>query len=614
MTLPPAATPPARFANVAGTLAASARRVRDTVLSLGTDEQALLLVLAGLIGAGVGVAVALFYRLIDLIQNLVLVGAMRAPIPPVLLLPAFVALGLLGARALVRWLARDSDAENIPDVMYRVSVKGGVIPLKPVLGKTAAAALLIGTGGSVGAEGPVVVLGAGAASKTGRFLRSSPHRLRTLAGCGAAAGLAAAFNAPIADVIFGLEKIAGTTGGGTFGPYVVASILAATVGRGIFGNHPVLVLPAKYGVGSPWELLLYAGLGLLTGGVAVLYTRIVWRTQEVFAGLRHGWVKILLAALAIGGLDLLFRQDLWGHGHQSVDLGIMTQRTALFLTGLALAKLLATAITLAAGGAGGVFTPALFIGAALGGASGMAILAISPAAGIAPGAVALVGMAGVVAGATHAPLTAIMMVFEMTGEYALIMPLMLTSVIAYTLARRLHPESIYTEWLTRHGIVLTQGADAAVLARVTVGECVNARPVTVPAAADLPGIRVVIQESRQTEFPVVDTDGGLVGMLDLEVVRQATAGDSLDVGLVRAVDLATSRVQPVTSEDSLLIAVHRLGGSDVDYLPVVDARTRTRLVGIVHRSDLTAAYERELALEGHAGVPSAAKGASPARK
>jgi CIC family chloride channel protein len=195
-----------------------------------------------------------------------------------------------------------------------------------------------------------------------------------------------------------------------------------------------------------------------------------------------------------------------------------------------------------------------------------------------------------------------MMVFEMTGEYGLIMPLMLTSVIAYTLARRLHPESIYTEWLTRHGIVLTQGADAAVLARVTVSECLNLRPVTVPAAADVGEILAAIQESRQTEFPVVEADGLLVGMLDLEVVRQASASGAQDSGLVRAADLATTRVQPVTSEDSLLVAVHRLGGSDVDYLPVVDARTRARLVGMVNRSDLTAAYERELALERHAAA------------
>src|SRR5678815_5502924 len=410
--------------------------------------------------------------------------------------------------------------------------------------KTVAAAVVIGTGGSVGAEGPVVVLGAGTASKLGRWMKASPNRLRTLAGCGAAAGLSAAFNAPIAGVIFGIEKITGTAGGMALAPYVVGSILAATVSRGIFGNRPVLQMPSEFGVHSPWEMILYAVLGLVCGIVAVLYSRGVWRAQDLFAKLRSPWMRIALGALVIGALDLMFRQDLWGHGHQSLNLGIVAARSGLFLLGLTAAKLIATAVTFGAGGTGGVFTPALFIGATLGGAFGVVAQHLFPSSPVLPGAMALVGMAGLVAGATHAPLTAIFMVFEMTGDYALILPLMLTSVLAYMVSRRLYPESIYTEWLVRRGVVLSQGADAVVLARATVADCYHRDPITVPAWADVRTILELTLDSRQTEFPVVSVHGRLVGMLSRETVRELDIGTPLEA--VLATDLARLFVKPVS--------------------------------------------------------------------
>jgi CIC family chloride channel protein len=389
----------------------AARLLSSNLAALRHDEQTMLVILAGIIGSAVGFGVSVFYRLIDLVQDLVLRSALRIPVTDLLLIPLFVAAGLAACRWLGIYGARGSTGENIPDVMYRVSVKGGVIPLMPVLAKTVAAAVVIGTGGSVGAEGPVVVLGAGTASKLGRWMKASPNRLRTLAGCGAAAGLSAAFNAPIAGVIFGIEKITGTAGGMALAPYVVGSILAATVSRGIFGNRPVLQMPSEFGVHSPWEMILYAVLGLVCGIVAVLYSRGVWRAQDLFAKLRSPWMRITLGALIIGALDLMFRQDLWGHGHQSLNLGIVAARSGLFLLGLTAAKLIATAVTFGAGGTGGVFTPALFIGATLGGAFGVVAQHLFPASPVLPGAMALVGMAGLVAGATHAPLTAIFMVF-----------------------------------------------------------------------------------------------------------------------------------------------------------------------------------------------------------
>jgi CIC family chloride channel protein len=579
------------------TLHDSARAVSSTVAAMRGDEHAQLLVLAVFIGAAAGGTVLVFYRAIDVIQQLVLRGAIRASLPDALYIPGVVAVGLVACRALVRWGAHGSSGENIPDVMYRVTVKGGVIRSVPVAVKALGAATVIGTGGSVGAEGPVVVLGAAAGSRIGRWLRASPNRLRTLVGCGAAAGISAAFNAPIAGVIFGIEKILGAAGGMALGPFVVASILAATVGRAAFGAEPVMTLPTEYDVGSPWHLLLYVGLGVLTGVAAAAYSRGVWKIQDLFARMRP-WTQVALGALIVGGLDLAFRADLWGRGHESLDLGIVTARSALFLLGLAAAKLVATAVTFGAGGTGGVFTPALFIGATLGGAYGVAARQLLPGADLAPGALALVGMAGLVSGATHAPLTAIMMVFEMTGDYGLILPLMLASVLAYGVARRLHPESIYTEWLVRRGVVVSHGADAAVLARLPVHECLDRRPVVIPEGASLREVVETIGGSQQTEFPVVDAERRLVGMLTQATVREALAdGERLGTILIAA-DLAVPERHPLTSDDTLLTALRRLGGREVTLIPVVHPDDRERFEGTVSRHDLMAAYERALTAEG----------------
>lgn len=576
---------------------AAARRLASRMAALGSDEQTILLVLAVIIGVAAGLVVGAFYGAIDLIQAVALRGAERLSVAGAVAIPLVVFTGLAVARACVHWGARDSEGESVPDVMYRITVRDGALPVRNVAFKSLAAAAVIGTGGSVGAEGPVIVAGAATASGIGRWLRVSPNRLRTLVGCGAAAGLSAAFNAPIAGVIFGAEKILGSTGGLALGPFVVASILAATVGRAIFGNHPVLALPAGYGLGSAWELPLYVFLGVATGVVSVAYSRGVWRAHDLMRRVGRPWQRLVLAAVVVGALDIAFRADLWGRGHESINLAIIASRGTLFLLGLSAAKLVATAVTLAAAGAGGVFTPALFVGATFGGAFGVAIREVAPGAALEPGAVALVGMAGLVAGATHAPLTAIMMVFEMTGDYALILPLMLTSVLAYAVARRFHPESIYTEWLARRGVHLSHGADAALLARVPVRECLNRAPVTVPAGAGLDEVLSCTQASRQTDFPVVAEGNRLVGMLDQQALRAALAENDAVAGVVVAADLATRDTSHVTPDDSLLTALRRLGSRDVNYLPVVDSGDPPRLLGIVSRQDLLAAYERALTAE-----------------
>jgi CIC family chloride channel protein len=576
--------------------AASSRadRVVAQLTRLGIDENTLLIGFALAIGTAVGVAVIGFYKLIDLAQSVALtaVGRLTGFGSAAIVLVVIAGLGI--ARLLVRWGARDSEGENIPDVMLSVAKRGGTIHATPVAVKTAAAAVAIGTGGSVGAEGPVAVAGSALGSSIGRFFRSGPERLRLLVACGAAAGISAAFNAPIAGVFFSLEKVIGTFGVRAFPPVLVASVIAAAISRAAFGASPVIEIPTEYAVGSPSELVLYAILGIVTGVVAVFYTRSVFRLHDRLHLLAAPWQRIVLGALLVGVLDVFFKADLWGQGHETLSIEIIGARAGYFLIALAFAKVLATGVTLAVTRAGGVFTPALFIGATLGGGLAVTARDLIPGLDIIPEAFALVGMAGLLAGATHAPLTAIMIVFEMTSDYALILPLMLCGAMAFITSRRIHPESIYSEWLVRRGEHIQLGRDTAIMEGLRVGDFCERNPDVVGEGASVAQILQAIGRSRQTEFPVLDADLGLVGMLTYDDLRTVlTDVDRLEA-LVLASDLVSPNYERVTPEDSLATALQRLAVRGSHSIPVVDAAHPKRLVGVIGRQEILAAYDREL--------------------
>jgi CIC family chloride channel protein len=583
--------------HLAARLSGKADAVVAWLNRMGIDETTLLLGFALAIGLAVGLAVIAFYKLIDLAQAGALTAAGRLTGFGSLSIIVIVTGGLAISRALVRYLAGDSDGENVADVTRAVAKRGGFINTWRVAVKTAGAAVAIGTGGSVGAEGPVAVAGAALGSRIGRFFRSGPGRLRVLVGCGAAAGISAAFNAPIAGVFFSLEKVIGTFGVASFPPVLVASVISAVVSRAAFGDTPVIEIPREYGVGSASELLLYALLGVATGVVAVLYTRTVYRTQDLLKGLGANWKRLAVAGVAVGSLDILFRADLWGRGHESLSLGVIGERGALFLLGLALAKLLATAITLATTRCGGAFTPALFIGATLGGSFALGAAKVLPDAGIAPEAFALVGMAGLVAGSTHAPLTAIMIVFEMTSDYALILPLMLCGAIAYITARRIYPESIYSEWLVRRGEQISAGRDTAILERLRVRDSYNQSPYVIAESATVPHIVQAISASPQIEFPVLDADRRLLGMITHDDLRTIVSDTARFAPLVLAGDLVSRQFERVAPGDSLRTALQRLDVRGNHQIPVVDAQDDGRLLGLIGRQEILGAYDRELLKE-----------------
>jgi chloride channel protein, CIC family len=566
------------------------------ILALGIDESTLLIGFALAIGAAVGVTVILFYSLINLAQEVALSAADTLTVLGRLSIVLVVIAGMLAGRALIRYGARDSDGQNIPDVMRAVVKSGGVIRSGATAIKTVSAAVLIGTGGSVGAEGPVAVAGSALGSRIGRYFRSGPQRLRVLVACGAAAGISAAFNAPIAGVFFSLEKVMGTFAVTAFPPILVSSVIAAAISRAAFGNSPVIEIPTAYGLASSGEFVYYAGLGVITGLVGVLYSRAIYKASDLINGVRHWWLGVILAALPVALLNVVFRADLWGRGHETLDMSIIAQRPWYFLIALAMAKLVATSTTVSAARAGGVFTPAIFVGATLAGglaSAGRQLLGLN----LNPEAFALVGMAGMIAGSTHAPLTAIMIVFEMTSDYDLILPLMLVGAVAYITAKRVYPESVYSEWLVRRGEHLSHGQDAALLERLHVRDSYDGNPQVLSENATVPQIMEAVSVSAQMEFPVIDADLRFRGMLNYHDLRQMHAeADSLGP-LVVAGDLASEAVATVTPEDSMLTALRRLALRGSHHIPVVDAHDPGRLRGLISRGEIFAAYDRALLTE-----------------
>lgn len=444
----------------------------DRFDSLEWSENAILLVFAVAIGCGAALGVVAFYWLIDVAYHVlfVLPGRFLRNIDLLAWRPVITALGLLAAWWIMHRIGHGKEGQNVPDVQLAVARRGGVIETRPALARTAASAVTLGGGGSAGSEGPVAVLGATVGSFLGQLFRFSADRTRILVAAGAAAGISAAFNAPLAGAFFALEEILGSLAIGAFPPVVVASVMAAVVSQAFYGNSPAIALPTEYGLENVIEIFaFYPLLGVLAGLVGVLLVRTYFGTAPYVERLNGpAWLKPVLGGLLVGAIVFLSRGVLAGSGHLAFSLEEFARMEWYLLLLLVVGKILATSITLNAGGSGGVFTPTLFVGAATGGAVGVALAGIFPGLGLYPQAYALVGMGALVAAATHAPLTGILLVFEITNDYAIMMPLMLTTVIAYVVAKHIERDSLYSGWLRRRGERIEQGRDEHQIGRAHV--------------------------------------------------------------------------------------------------------------------------------------------------
>lgn len=555
-----------------------------------------VLVFAGLIGVGAGYAIVGFYGLVDLIGGLTGHVGPEASAPGIWWLPFLVIpAALFVARALRVWLAGAEDGSMVPAMMEAAARRGGDLPFVPTMARVLSAAVTLGAGGSLGSEGPLAVTGGALGSGLGRLFGFRPARVKVLLGCGAAAGIAASFNAPIAGVMFALEVVLGTFTVAALSPVVVASVTGAVVARAHLGRLPAFEVPTQFALGSVRELGLYAALGLACGLLAVGFVEGFQRARSALERLPFPWWSGPVAAGALVAAAGLFHPALLGPGRQGIHLVLFSQVAGTTALLLALLKIATAALTMGGGGAGGTVTPSLFVGAAFGSSFGMTVAGLFPELTVHPSAFAMVGMAGLLAGSTFAPLTALMMVFEMTDDYGLILPLMLVCVLSYVVARTLGGESIYTSTLAREGIRIRQGVDLSVLESVRVEEWVDRHPTVLREGDRMEEVLGHLRDSPQTDFPVVDAGGRLVGVVSYQQMARALAEREL-ADLLVAADLMQEEVETVSPGNTLHEAMRKLEVRDLNQIPVVRREDSRELVGILGRSDVMRAYDAHLML------------------
>jgi len=553
-----------------------------------------MVLLAIVVGFAGGLGAVGFRYLIKVVQILAY-GSTDDLLDAVLTVPWLVriaapAVGGLFVGLLVYFMAREAKGHGVPEVMEAVALKGGLLRKRLVLVKALASAICIGTGGSVGREGPIVQIGSAIGSSIGQVLKVSPDRMRALVGCGAAAGIAATFNAPIAGSMFALEIVLGDFGLATFSPIVISAVTATAVSRHYLGDFPAFVVPS-YELVSAWEFPLYMSLGLVCALIAFVFIKVVYRIEDLFDGwAKPEYITAVVGGVILGATGFLFPQIL-GVGYGAIDLSLVQKISWWLMLLLIAVKIVATSVTLGSGGSGGIFAPSLFLGVMAGGIFGELVHGAFPTITASPGAYSIVGMGAVVSATTHGPLTAILMLFEMTGDYKIILPLMITCIISSLAVQKFVRESIYTLKLVRRGVDIHEGREVNVLKSIRVGDVMNSSVETVSENMGLEPFSQMVSKSKYNSFPMIDEAGRLAGILSFNDYSSAIFNEDLN-GLVIAGDIATRTVVTVTTNDNLYEALERITRKDFSIMPVVSPDDGLQLEGVLTRRDIIGAYDK----------------------
>ncbi len=570
------------------------KRINHILTWFRSSEMLTGLILAVAVGLASGLGAVVFRWLINNFQSLFIDGGSRVlgflGNYYIIIIPA---IGGLLVGILVYYLAREAKGHGVPEVMEAVALRGGRIRPRVALVKILASSICIGSGGSVGREGPIVQIGSTIGSSLGQWLRLPDETVKVMVACGAAGGIAATFNAPIAGVLFALEVILGKVVTRRFGYVVISAVTADFLAQAFLGNERAFILPS-FGIVSGWEFCFYIILGILAALAAQLFTRLLYWSEDRFDYMKFipEWMKPAFGGLFVGAIGL-YSLNLMGVGYEGINRALSGELTIWVLIVFLFLKLLATSITLGSGGSGGVFAPSLFVGAMLGTAIGTFFGNIFPEITAAAGAYGIVGMAAVFSGAARAPFTAILIIFELTGNYNIILPLMVAVVISTLVSRAIRRENIYTIKLLKRGVDIEREEFGDVLRMTSVKETMTKDFPTVPADITISQLIKVFQKGHHHGFPVIDEGGMVVGVVtetDISRNLDAASGDKK----LTAGDIVAKNPF-VTYPDQLLDKLVENIEESEARIPVVDRKTG-QFLGVIGRHELISAYRRKTRL------------------
>ncbi|MGA2138814.1 MAG: chloride channel protein [Verrucomicrobiia bacterium] len=554
------------------------------------------LVLLPIVGVVVGFTSVATAHVISFLQNLfwgsgqnLLSAAWDKPWLLRLLIPlgGGLLVGLMG------WFFRvQTRGGGVTTIMQAVSLKGGYLSLRQTLPRDWAAIVTISTGGSLGREGAMALLASAIGSWMGRRFRLSSQQLRVLVCASAAAALAAVYNAPIGGSLFALEILMGNFALEVLGPVVVVSVISTLVFRSCTGSLPRFEVP-HYELVSAWELFPYLVLGLLAGVISLLFVRALFGSQDLFEKLPlPNWLKPALGMLLVGAIGVWW-PHVFGNGFETVNLTLHEQIPIMMLLSLVPIKMIASSLTFGSGGAGGLFTPSLMVGALLGGSFGYGVHLLFPNVTAEHGAYALVGMGGVLAGMTHAPLTAIMMIFEQTNNYQIVLPLMFVCIISHFTTRLFKGRSLDEESLQRGGIVLPTGVEAGVMQSVRVEDIMHDDVSAISHSVPFPMVVEQFLKEPYSNLYVANSAGKFLGAIRLHSMKNMLH-QAESLSSVIADDLVDDSFQFVTPRQNLADVMDIFWRENAERLPVIDNSTDRKLIGWISKRDLLGVYSQEI--------------------
>ncbi|OGH00400.1 MAG: hypothetical protein A2600_10295 [Candidatus Lambdaproteobacteria bacterium RIFOXYD1_FULL_56_27] len=561
---------------------------------ISLSETNIELLLACVVGIGAGFTSVFFRSMLHLMHHFFfhVVYPWLSDFSPYLLPLIPVA----GALMLLPFLIGTSGAVSgygMPNFLIAIHLKGGLIRTRDIFVKMITSSITISTGGAAGVEGPIAQIGGAVGSSIGRFFSMGSQRLKVLIACGSAAGIAAQFNAPLAGVLFAQEIVMiGQFQLQTFGVIVISSGLATAVSRAYYSDQP-LFGKLTYQIEGYQEIGFYILLGLFIGLLAFVFIKSFFRICDFFEELKlNRYLKPILGALLVGLLGLV-NLGIMGDGYEIITASLNSDPslTLQLLLLLVFLKVLATSITLGSGNVGGLFAPSLFIGAMAGGAFGKALAWGFPNMGIQPGSYALVGMGALLAAATHAPMTSIFLLFELTNNYQVIIPIMFASVIGVMVARALCPDSLDSMELSRKGIVLHQGREESILSKILIEKVMLTEFETIPENMTFAEFMVIFPSSKSQYYPVMNEEGKMTGVVSFQDIREILLEEGLE-HLVVMKELAETDIIRLYPHDTLTEAIRKFGIKDIEAMPVVSPEDPSRLLGILKRKDVIDAYNR----------------------